>query len=99
VVAVNAPYVPSEAVALMPPEARDHEHLVALDGGADGLDVHRRVVRGAGEWLAPGGVLLIEASRAQAPVTAGLMGAVGLEARIEHDDDIGGTCVIGRRPR
>ena len=42
----NAPYVPTDAIALMPPEARDHEHRVALDGGADGLDVQARVVGG-----------------------------------------------------
>ncbi|MEH3077777.1 MAG: hypothetical protein PGN11_14105 [Quadrisphaera sp.] len=52
---VNAPYVPTDSVALMPPEARDHEPLTALDGGSDGLDVHRRVAAGAREWLAPGG--------------------------------------------
>ena len=39
VLVVNAPYVPTAAIALMPPEARDHEPGVALDGGADGLDV------------------------------------------------------------
>jgi release factor glutamine methyltransferase len=40
----NAPYVPTDAIGTMPPEARDHEARVALDGGADGLDVQRRVV-------------------------------------------------------
>ncbi|PWU45259.1 putative protein N(5)-glutamine methyltransferase, partial [Micromonospora globispora] len=43
VVVANAPYVPTEAVALMPPEARLYEALVALDGGPDGLAVLRRV--------------------------------------------------------
>ena len=43
-VVANAPYVPTDAIALMPPEARDHEPSVALDGGPDGLDVQRRVV-------------------------------------------------------
>ena len=47
VVVANAPYVPTEAIALMPREARDHEHRVALDGGPDGLAVQRRVVDGA----------------------------------------------------
>ena len=50
VLAANAPYVPTAEIALMPPEARDHEPPVALDGGADGLDVARRVVAAA--WLA-----------------------------------------------
>ena len=45
---VNAPYVPTEAIELMPPEARDYEARVALDGGGDGLDVHRRVAADAG---------------------------------------------------
>ena len=52
--AVNAPYVPTDEIRLMPPEARLHEHHVALDGGADGLDLHRRVASGAPEWLATG---------------------------------------------
>ena len=44
VLAVNAPYVPTGAIALMPPEASEHEHRIALDGGPDGLDLHRRVI-------------------------------------------------------
>lgn len=56
------PYVPSDEVGLLPAEARDHEPLVALDGG-DGLDVLRRVAAGAPEWLAPGGCVLVETSR------------------------------------
>ncbi len=58
VLAANVPYVPTEEVGLLPPEARDHEPRVALDGGADGLDVLRRVTAAAPEWLAPGGHLL-----------------------------------------
>ena len=66
VLAVNAPYVPTDAIATMPPEARDHEPRAALDGGADGVDLHRRVAAGAPAWLAPGGRLLIETGRPQA---------------------------------
>jgi release factor glutamine methyltransferase len=95
---VNAPYVPSDEVVLMPSEARDHEHRVALDGGPDGLDVQRRVVAGAGGWLAPGGRLLVETGRAQAPRTAALMTAAGLAARVQRDDDVDGTVVIGVAP-
>ncbi|MBO0842241.1 MAG: putative protein N(5)-glutamine methyltransferase [Nocardioides sp.] len=95
VVLANAPYVPTAAIADMPPEARDHEHRVALDGGADGLDVQRRVIAEAPAWLAPGGVLLIESSRAQAPVTAALMRAAGLDAEIHHDEDLYATAVAG----
>jgi release factor glutamine methyltransferase len=92
---VNAPYVPTEAIATMPRDARDHEHLVALDGGSDGLDVVRRVVTGAPAWLRPGGRLVIETGRDQADVTAGLMRAAGMTTTVETDDDVGGTAVLG----
>jgi release factor glutamine methyltransferase len=80
----------------MPPEARDHEHRVALDGGADGLDVVRRAIAGAPDWLAPGGHLLIETSEDQAPIAAAAMTRHGFEARVVHDEDAGGTVVIGQ---
>ena len=99
VLVVNAPYVPTDGIALMPPEARDHEHRVALDGGTDGLDVQRGVVVGAPGWLAPGGRLLIETGVAQAPRTAALMTAAGLAADVVRDDDVDGTVVVGLRPR
>jgi release factor glutamine methyltransferase len=93
---VNAPYVPTDAIATMPREARDHEHRVSLDGGADGLDVQRRVADGARAWLRPGGRLVLETGRAQADRTAALLRAAGLSTSIETDDEIGGTAVLGR---
>ena len=96
VLAVNAPYVPTSEIAMMPPEAREHEASVALDGGADGLDVHRRVAAAALQWLAPGGHLLLEASARQAPTTAAIVEHGGLNARIVRDDEIGATVVIGQ---
>jgi release factor glutamine methyltransferase len=80
--AVNAPYVPSDQIALMPPEARDHEHRIALDGGRDGLDLHRRVANGARAWLRAGGTLLIETSRPQADGTAAACRAAGMAAGV-----------------
>ena len=96
VLVANAPYVPTEAIALMPPEARDYEPRLALDGGPDGLDVQRRLITGAPDWLAPDGCLLIETGRAQAPFTAAAMEAAGLAARIETDDDLDATAVLGQ---
>jgi release factor glutamine methyltransferase len=98
VLVVNAPYVPTDAIATMPPEARDHEHRVALDGGHDGLEVQRRVTAGAPAWLAPGGRLLVETSRAQAGRTSALFDAAGFEASVETDDDLAGTVVVGAQP-
>lgn len=97
VLAANVPYVPTDEIALMPPEARDHEPPTTLDGGADGLDVLRRVAREAPHWLAPGGTLLTETSERQAPDALEILAAAGLDARIVTDDDLGATVVIGSR--
>ncbi len=82
VLAVNAPYVPSAEIAQLPSEARDHEHRVALDGGADGLDVHRRVAARAATWLAPAGVLLLETSPHQLEGTVDACLASGLRVEV-----------------
>lgn len=94
----NAPYVPTDAIALMPSEARLHEHLVALDGGAGGLDVQRRVVAEAPAWLAPGGHLLVETSERQAPYTGEMFGRSGLDWRVARSDELSATVVIGTLP-
>ncbi len=98
----NAPYVPSAAIATMPPEAREHEPAAALDGGTDGLDVLRRVVVAAPGWLSPGGRLLFEVSPAQASAAVALAGSAGLRAAVvqddpEDDDPTGGTVVVATR--
>jgi release factor glutamine methyltransferase len=85
---VNAPYVPTEEIRLMPLEARLHEHHVALDGGRDGLDLHRRTAAAAPAWLAPGGSLLIETSPRQAVDTAHFCVAAGLEVQIHGEDPV-----------
>ena len=92
---VNAPYVPTDAIRLMPPEARDHEPAVALDGGPDGIGIHRRVAAEAPSWLSPGGHLLIETSERQAPQVAAIFTAHGLTARVARSDDLDSTVVIG----
>jgi release factor glutamine methyltransferase len=97
VLTCNAPYVPSTEIAFMPAEARDHEALVALDGGTDGLAVLRRVAAAAASWLAPGGVLLVETSERQAPAMAAAMTAGGLTPRVHEDDESGATVVTGVR--
>ncbi|MCW2840723.1 MAG: putative protein N(5)-glutamine methyltransferase [Aeromicrobium sp.] len=94
---VNAPYVPTDAIATMPPEARDHEPHIALDGGADGVDIHRQVAAGARQWLAPGGHLAVETSRRQAGLTASAFESAGLTAQTVTSDETDGTAVVGCR--
>jgi release factor glutamine methyltransferase len=95
VLAANAPYVPTDAIATMPAEARDHEPRLALDGGADGTALHARVAAEASRWLAPGGRLLIETGRTQADLTATACSAAGLVPEVVADDDLGATVVVG----
>jgi release factor glutamine methyltransferase len=91
----NAPYVPTGEIAFLPPEARDHEARMALDGGTDGLAVLRRAAVQAPRWLAPGGILLVETSERQTGAMAQAMTAAGLWARVHHDDEMGATVVTG----
>ena len=67
VLTANVPYVPTAALALLPRDVRDHEPRLALDGGADGLDLVRRVLARAPRWLRPGtGRVLVEIGPDQA---------------------------------
>jgi release factor glutamine methyltransferase len=98
ILVANAPYVPSEAIGLLPPEARIHEPQVALDGGADGLDVLRRVSAKAPLWLTPGDHMLVETSESQAAQTVETVARDGLIPRVAHSDALEATVVIGTRP-
>ncbi|MCA0146307.1 putative protein N(5)-glutamine methyltransferase [Blastococcus sp. LR1] len=95
VLTANVPYVPTAALGLMPPEARDHEPRAALDGGPDGLALARRVAAEAGSWLAPGGSLLFECGEIQVADALELVTAAGLSARLVTDDERGATVVVG----
>lgn len=56
----NPPYVSSEALPGLQREVRDHEPLIALSPGADGLSVIRRLLQDAPRFLKPGGHLIME---------------------------------------
>jgi release factor glutamine methyltransferase len=94
ILAANAPYVPTGEAGLLPPEARMHEPQVALDGGADGLDILRRVAAAAPPWLAPGGHLLMETSERQAPLIAEAVSRSGLVPRVARSAELNATVLI-----
>ena len=60
VVVSNPPYIPSADMADLPDEVATHEPDLALDGGEDGLETARRILREALEWLEPNGVCVVE---------------------------------------
>ena len=96
-IVANAPYVPTDAIRLMPLEARVHEPSVALDGGADGLAVQRRVIAEAPEWLAPSGRLLVETSEQQAASTVEAFAVARLVPRVVRCGELDATVVVGSR--
>lgn len=73
----NPPYIPSAVVDRLPPELLRHEPRLALDGGADGLEVLRSLVERAPFLLRPGGLLAVEVMQGQAEVVADLLRARG----------------------
>jgi release factor glutamine methyltransferase len=95
ILAANVPYIPTAEIGLLPPEAREHEPRTALDGGADGLDVLRRVAGEAPQWLAPGGHLLTESSERQAPRATKIMAGAGLVPQVVSSDELTATVVTG----
>lgn len=77
VIASNPPYVADAEMETLPPDVRLHEPALALRAGSRGLDVISRLIAGAGEFLEPGGLLLVEISPEQAAAVAGLVELAG----------------------
>jgi release factor glutamine methyltransferase len=98
VLVANAPYVPTAAISLMPPEAREHEPHAALDGGDDGLAILRRVIDLAPKLLRRGGHLLVETGDGQVSAAVGHMTAAGLRATVLSDDELGATALAATLP-
>ncbi|MCD2190706.1 putative protein N(5)-glutamine methyltransferase [Actinomycetospora soli] len=96
VLLASPPYVPTDEIARMPPEAREHEPRATLDGGPDGLALARRIAALAPHWLAPRGALLVECATHQGPALAVAVRDAGLTATVHTDDDA--TAVEGRWP-
>lgn len=71
----NPPYIPSAEIASLQPEVRDHDPILALDGGRDGLDFYRRLARETQSWLKPGGRLMLEFGDGQSEAVAALLEA------------------------
>jgi release factor glutamine methyltransferase len=61
----NPPYIPSNAIAHLQPEVTRHEPHLALDGGEDGLDYIRHLVKTSPVYLRSGGIWLIESMMGQ----------------------------------
>lgn len=73
----NPPYIPSGEIKELMEEVRDHDPLLALDGGEDGLTFYREIIKTAGRYLYPGGRLFFEIGSKQGMAVSGLMEKAG----------------------
>jgi release factor glutamine methyltransferase len=97
VLIANVPYVPSEAISLMPREARNYEPRLTLDGGRDGLEVLRRLAAEATSWLAPAGHLLIEVHESQIEHATAAFRGGGLAAETITCVELDTTIIVGTK--
>lgn len=74
----NPPYIETAALAGLDPEVRDHDPVLALDGGADGLDAYRAIAASLPRLLAPGGCVVLEIGSTQAQAVAAVLNDYGL---------------------
>jgi release factor glutamine methyltransferase len=89
------PYVPTDALRLLPRDVQAFEPRLALDGGVDGTDLLADVVRRSVRWLRPGGWLGLELGGDQAgPIGALLLeaGFAGHEVMVDEDGDPRAIC-------
>lgn len=85
----NPPYIPTGQIEGLDRSVRDYEPKLALDGGIDGLAMHRRILAGAGTKLLPGGRVFLEIAFDQGPAALEVAAAHGSEfddARIFRDN-------------
>ena len=85
----NPPYIRTGEIETLQEEVRAHDPRMALDGGADGLDFYRRIIRESPAHLLPKGSLLLEIGCGQAREVAGLMREAGFQ-RISVKKDLAG---------
>jgi release factor glutamine methyltransferase len=82
-VVANPPYLTTAEIGQLSREVRRYDPLVALDGGADGLNAYRRIAARAGDVLRPGGAILLEIGATQADAVIALLRAGGLAVDAE----------------
>ncbi len=76
----NPPYIPTHEIACLAAEVRNHDPLLALDGGADGLCAYRIIADGARAFLAQDGAIIVEIGAGQAEDVTAIFAAAGCRA-------------------
>ena len=91
----NPPYITSAVVETLSPEVRDFDPHLALDGGPDGLAPYRVIAAQAGNWLKPGGWVLVEIGHDQGAAVSALFLEAGFEDVAVYRDLNGLDRVVG----
>lgn len=84
-IAANLPYIAADELVALPRQVRLYEPAAALDGGADGLDLYRRLLPAAADLLKPGGRLLMEIGCGQREAMADLLRRAGWKVEFLQD--------------
>jgi release factor glutamine methyltransferase len=87
----NPPYIPSSTVLTLQPEVLNHEPHLALDGGFDGLECIRHLVKTAPDYLESGGVWLVEMMAGQAEAVADMLESHGSYCDVQIFADLAGV--------
>ncbi len=87
-IVANPPYVPDDIV--LEPEVAQHDPHHAVFGGPDGMEVITPVVRLAGRWLCPGGLIAVEHDDTMSLETVELFESTGLFEDIQARQDLAG---------
>ena len=86
----NPPYIPTDDIGTLQTEIKDHEPLVALDGGQDGLDTYRRIAADVGSYLKKSGVLMLEIGDDQKDAVTAILKETKLFVEIQCFQDLAG---------
>ena len=97
IITANPPYIVRDEIEELMPEISEHEPRLALDGGTDGMDFYRRIVKDAGSYLVPGGRLVMEFDDSQAEPVKQMMEEAGFTEVEVHRDLAGLRRVIEGR--
>lgn len=93
----NPPYIPTADIERLQPEVKNHDPRSALDGGADGLDAYRQLIKDGPEYLNAGGWLLLEAGAGQGGELSRLLYERGFDDILSMQDNAGHQRVLGGR--
>jgi len=95
----NPPYIASGIIPTLDPEVRDHDPVMALDGGEDGLSAYREIIALAGDHMTSGAHIVLEIGYDQRETVTKLLATAGFE-QIRYQKDLGGNdrAIAATRP-